>query len=104
MKKKKKLKKKSIYVVLTMTGTLPARIIKFYTGEPYSHASIAFDEDLQEMYSFARRTVHNPFNAGFVREYIDSGIFGIYKEITTSLALITWHTGIPVLFSYLVKS
>lgn len=67
---------KNVYIVLTQTRTYPARAIRLYTHEPYAHASIAFDEDLDEMYSFARRGVFNPFNAGFIREHIDKGVFG----------------------------
>ena len=63
----------NIYIVLTQTKTYPARAIRLYTQEPYAHASIAFDENLEEMYSFARRGVYNPFNAGFIREDIDKG-------------------------------
>lgn len=44
-----------IYIVLLQTGTVPAKLIKFYTRNPYAHASIAFDSNLSEMYSFARR-------------------------------------------------
>lgn len=74
-----------VYIVLTQTNTYPARIIRFYTNEPYAHASIAFDEDLEEMYSFARRGIYNPFNAGFIREYIDKGVFGRFDSTTCSI-------------------
>lgn len=67
---------RNVYIVLSQTRTYPARAIRLYTNEPYAHASIAFDEDLEEMYSFARRGIYNPFNAGFIREYIDKGVFG----------------------------
>ena len=76
---------KSIYIVLSQTKTYPARAIRFYTHEPYAHASIAFDEGLEEMYSFARRGIYNPFNAGFIREYIDKGIFGRYGSTSCSI-------------------
>lgn len=75
-KDKNDLKKKSVYIVLTQTKTYPARLIRFYTKEPYAHASIAFDEELEEMYSFARKGRWNPFRAGFIKEELDSGVFG----------------------------
>lgn len=71
---------RNVYIVLTQTRTYPARAIRLYTHEPYAHASIAFDEDLEEMYSFARRGIYNPFNAGFIREDIDKGIFGKFTS------------------------
>jgi len=43
-----------IYIVLTHTGTLLSNLIKLYTKNDYSHVSLAFDEDLNEMYSFGR--------------------------------------------------
>lgn len=78
-------KNRTIYIVLTQTKTYPARAIKLYTKEPFAHASIAFDENLEEMYSFARRGKYNPFNAGFIREYIDCGVFGRFKSTRCSI-------------------
>jgi len=78
-------KRRKIYIVLTQTKTYPARAIRLYTNEPYAHASIAFDENLDEMYSFARRGLYNPFNAGFIREYIDRGVFGRFRSTTCSI-------------------
>lgn len=76
---------KNVYIVLTQTQTYPARAIHFYTNEPYAHASIAFDEDLDEMYSFARRGIWNPFNAGFIEEDINNGIFGKFRSTTCNI-------------------
>ena len=78
-------KNRTIYIVLTQTKTYPARAIKLYTKEPFAHASITFDENLEEMYSFARRGKYNPFNAGFIREYIDRGVFGRFKSTRCSI-------------------
>lgn len=69
-----------IYILLSQTQTFPSKIIRLYTRKPYAHASIAFDERLDEMYSFARRGIWNPLNAGFIREDIDTGIFGRYVD------------------------
>lgn len=76
---------RKIYIVLTQTKTYPARAIRFYTNEPYAHASIAFDDNLDEMYSFARRGLYNPFNAGFIREHIDKGVFGRFSSTDCSI-------------------
>lgn len=64
-----------IYIVLTETGTLLSRIIKFYTQEKFSHVSIAFDSELNEMYSFGRKHESNPFIGGFVHEDPSSKLF-----------------------------
>lgn len=59
---------KVIYIVLTETKTLLSRVIQLYTQQDFSHISIAFDPELQEMYSFGRKRVNNPFIGGFVHE------------------------------------
>src|SRR4029078_4965931 len=66
---------KTVYIVLTNTGTLLSRAIGLYTRKDLNHASIAFDEQLNEMYSFGRKQRHNPFIGGFVREDASKGIF-----------------------------
>ena len=49
----------SVYIVLSKTQTLPSRVIKLWTREPYAHTSLAMDVELKEMYSFARKHLHN---------------------------------------------
>ena len=77
---------KSIYILLSRTGTFPSRVIRFLSRMPYAHASIAFDENLDEMYSFARKRVHYPFYCGLIDEDINKGIFG-KKKATKCLVL-----------------
>jgi len=66
---------RNVYLLLTDTGTLFTRMIKLYTKECYNHASIGFDRDLQEVYSFGRKRPRNPFIGGFVKEDIHSSLF-----------------------------
>ena len=66
---------KAIYIVLTDTGTLLSKAIGMYTQKDLNHASIAFDEQLTEIYSFGRKQQYNPFLGGFVRENVATGIF-----------------------------
>ena len=65
-----------VYIVLSKTQTLPSNVIKMWTREPYSHTSLAFDIELNEMYSFARKHVNFPFYCGFITEDITTGVFG----------------------------
>lgn len=67
---------KKIYILISKTSTVPSKIIKFWTKEPYAHTSLAMDIELREMYSFARKGLWNPFNCGFILEDIEKGIFG----------------------------
>lgn len=65
-----------VYILLTRTDTLFARLLHGMGGSRYTHASLALDRDLGRMYSFARR--YEPFMlpGGFIRENIHAGVFG----------------------------
>ena len=71
---------KKIYFVLTYTGTILAKIIKFYTRREYSHISISLDEELTQMYSFGRLNAYNPVKGGFVQESPQYGTFKRFKN------------------------
>lgn len=65
--------KKDIFIVLTRTGTAFSGVIRWFTKADLNHASIAFDSELREVYSFGRKNNNNPFIAGLIREnFIDS--------------------------------
>lgn len=66
---------KTIYLVLTHTGTTLSRIIKQFTKDEFSHISISLDAELNQMYSFGRKKAYNPFIGGFVHENINKGIY-----------------------------
>lgn len=64
-----------IYVLLTDTGTLFTRTIKWFTGAPYNHVSLSLDAQLNELYSFGRLRAKNPWIAGFIKEDVYEGTF-----------------------------
>lgn len=68
-------KEVEIYVLLTSTGTLFSKTIQWYTKDMLNHASIAFDSELNEVYSFGRKNPSNPFFAGFVKEDVRGEFF-----------------------------
>lgn len=83
--------KHTMYIVLSFTNTLPGRLIitraalRFwdrYEGDSYSHVSLAFSAALDDMYSFSRKGLHNPLNAGFVHENIREGLYGFRKKVS----------------------
>ncbi|GAA0376939.1 hypothetical protein [Bacillus horti] len=69
------MNKRKVYVLLSDTGTLLTKLIGLFTGYPLNHASIAFDDELREVYSFGRKRPNNPFIGGFVKEDIRSELF-----------------------------
>lgn len=79
-----------IYIVTSCCSTLPGHLIrarakmKFwnrYEGDRYSHVSVAFDEQLCEMFSFARKELHNPLDSGLIRENIRTGVFAFHPAL-----------------------
>lgn len=70
-----------IYIVLSRSSTVFARLIRLYTGKHYNHASLAFDEKLDTAYSFGRRYPRLWFPGGFVVEGKDKGFFALHPEI-----------------------
>lgn len=63
-----------VYVLLTDTGTYFSKSIRLYTREPMNHASLSFDGELQELYSFGRKHPLNAFSGGFVKEKVWGGL------------------------------
>lgn len=73
--------KRHLYIVLTRTNTIISRLIHLFTQDDYTHAAIALDRDLQQMYSFARKYTHNPFIGRFKHEHLDEGIYKLAKYL-----------------------
>lgn len=78
-------KNKTIYIMLSHSGSMFSKLINLCTKEPYTHVSIAFDEGLREMYSFGRINPYNPIIGGFVKEDIINGTFGRFPETRCAL-------------------
>ena len=76
---------KKIYIILTYTGTLLSKIIKFYTKNEFSHVSISLDKELKYMYSFGRLNAYNPFWGGFVHEGINRGTFKRFSNTNANI-------------------
>ncbi len=73
-------KDKKIYIVLSSTPSIVARLIRIFTREKYSHASLSLTEDLNWMYSFGRTNPYFPFHGGFVRESPDISTFKRFSK------------------------
>lgn len=71
---------KKVYVILSCTGSGPSRFIKLATKAEFTHSSIAITPNRHQLYSFARRKLHNIFIAGFLHEDVDKFIFALYPN------------------------
>ena len=83
-----------VYVLLTHTGTALSNAIKKVTQNPYSHSSISFSPDLDEMYSFGRKYKSNPLIGTFVKENIREGLFEDVSETATYSLYVTFVKGV----------
>ena len=80
---------KTVYIVISQTGTALSRILKFITGAKYNHASISLVPDLSKMYSFGRVNPYNPVHGGFV---IESPHYGTFKRFSgTKVEVLSLH-------------
>ena len=46
---------KKIYILLTRSSTILSKMVHLITTDTYTHASIAFDENLATLYSSSRK-------------------------------------------------
>lgn len=74
-----------IYLLLSQSGTIPARVLKWFTHAEYNHISLGFSKDLLTMYSFGRRYLYLPIPGGFVSEGRDRGIFERFPNAKIAL-------------------
>lgn len=72
------LHKKYIYIMVSQTPTRFGKLIRKAAKMDYNHVSIAFDENLYELYSFGRYQNKVPIIAGLVKEYPER--FSLRKE------------------------
>ena len=79
------MKKHRIYILLTNSGSLLSKCIKKYTRKPYTHVSVAFDTNLEELYSFGRKIPRNPLYGGFVKEDVVNGTYARFPSTTCAL-------------------
>ncbi|WP_352418311.1 hypothetical protein [Proteiniborus sp.] len=99
----KSKKKRTIYILLTNTGSFPTKIIKAYTKAPYNHVAISFSKDLRRFYSFGRKKYNNPLWGGFVIESIDSEIYEYFSETTCSIFSLEVDRGIYYRMKKVIK-
>ncbi len=76
---------KTIYILLTRSTTILSRMVHLVTKDTYTHASIAFDENLEQLYSSSRKNGKTLFPAGPCTETLNGGYFGGHSEIPCAL-------------------
>ena len=61
---------RTVYILLTRSGTCFSRIIHMVTGDAYTHASISLEGPLGPFYSFGRKYPRLALPAGLVQESV----------------------------------
>lgn len=69
-----------VYLILSSSSSLPAKLIKRFTGDRINHSSLAVEPSLHCMYSFGRRYLYNAFYGGFVQEDRDRGFYARFSD------------------------
>ena len=76
---------KTLYIFLTRSGTLLSNLVYHITGAKYTHVSLAFDEDLNTLYSSTRKNGYTMFPAGPSKEYLNKGVFRLRDNAPCAL-------------------
>ena len=74
------MKKRTIYIIVTRTNTIPSRVIRAWTKSSYNHVSLSFDGELTDMVSFGRLYPSFPIPGGFVHEGRNKGFFRRFQD------------------------
>lgn len=70
----------NVYIVLSRSKTVLARVIQIITRKKYNHSSLALDESCDTFYSFGRLYPRLLLPAGFITEGADKGFFEVHPD------------------------
>lgn len=65
----------AIYILLTRPTTLVSKLIERVTRDEFTHISLAFNSQLQPLYSFSRKYALTPLPAGMTQEDLELGFY-----------------------------
>lgn len=71
---------KKLYIIVSSSDTIPAKLIRRVTHAEYNHSSICFDENFETFYSFGRKHTWTPLIGGFNKETPSTGVFALYPN------------------------
>jgi len=91
---------KSIFILLTNTGSLFSTAIGFYTRQRFNHVSIALNDDFKAIYSFGRKHPKNPIVGGFVNEIETQ----IYEHFESTSCIVLKKIVSPEEYARILKS
>lgn len=71
---------KTVYLMVSHSGTVPANIVRFFTHKEYSHACYANSAALSNLYTFGRINTAFFIPGGFITGGIDSDFYQHYPH------------------------
>ncbi len=80
---------KKIYIIISKTPTILARIIRLYMRTEYSHVSLSLDDTCHNMLSFGRKLYWHPFIGGLVDEGKHIGFFKYFRNSEITILEVT---------------
>ena len=78
-----------LYVLFSRSDTWFSSLIYRFSPGEYTHAALALDRDLQNLYSFGRYHSRLPLPAGFVAENVHTGVYGRCGSSTCRVCRVT---------------
>lgn len=76
---------KSVYIILSRSGTLYSHVVHFVTAGGYTHASLALGPGASRVYSFSRKYARLPLPSPLVREDVPGSYMSRHPEIPCAL-------------------
>lgn len=65
-----------LYVLMSRSDTWFSSLIYRMSPGDFTHAALALDRDLRDLYSFGRHYSRIPLPAGFITENVHTGVYG----------------------------
>ena len=76
---------KTVYVLLSKTGTVTSKIVDIFANGEYTHTSLALVPSTDSFYSYARRRLYNFLIGGIFRENTNTFVFARFPNCRCSL-------------------
>lgn len=80
---------RTVYILLSRSGTCFSRLIHLATEDDYTHASIGLEGPGGHFYSFARKDPRRMLPAGLIRERAGRGFFSLHPKTPCCLYELT---------------
>ncbi len=81
---------RKIYILISQTGTLFSRGLKWYTEQPYNHSAISTDKHFPVFWTFARKWSRLPVPGCFIKEEFNKGTYALFPN--TDCIVIAFET------------